>query len=268
MEDANKVIVTDCITGLGTEEYVGYLFHGLCTGGRCLFAFNEKEFEMMRGSYAIIRKTEAVHNVRPSKDFRVRVVYISPDIIELSTPQSNYGMRGQLALYLNPVMQLTDAQAEKCRQDIINIDYRMADTDNHFRHDTIINAVQTLILDSFDFHSRLYGDTAVSSHYAEIMRQFMAMLDRGDYRTNREVSYYASELCITPKYLSEVAKSVSGYGANFWINRYTMLDISRLLRDKNLSFVQISNMFGFSSPAYFSRYVQKNLGLNPTEYRG
>lgn len=70
MEYANKVIVTDCITGLGTEEYVGYLFHGLCIGGRCLFAFNEKEFEMMRGSYAIIRKTEAVHNVRPSKDFR------------------------------------------------------------------------------------------------------------------------------------------------------------------------------------------------------
>ena len=24
----------------------------------------------------------------------------------------------------------------------------------------------------------------------------------------------------------------------------------------------------FSSPAYFSRYVQRNLGLNPTEYRG
>ena len=127
---------------------------------------------------------------------------------------------------------------------------------------------QTLILDSFDFHSHLYGDTEVSTHYATIMRQFMVMLNRGDYRKNREVTYYASELCVTPKYLSEVAKSVSGYGANFWINRYTMLDISRLLRDKNLSFVQISNMFGFSSPAYFSRYVQKNLGLNPTEYRG
>lgn len=44
-------------------------------------------------------------------------------------------------------------------------------------------------------------------------------------------------------------------------------DISRLLRDKSLSFVQISDMFGFSSPSYFSRYVQQNLGLNPTDYR-
>ena len=72
---------------------------------------------------------------------------------------------------------------------------------------------------------------------------------------------------MTSKYLSEVSKKVSGYAANYWINRYTILDISRLLRDKSLPFVHISDMFGLSSPAYFSRYVQQNLGLNPTDYR-
>ena len=46
------------------------------------------------------------------------------------------------------------------------------------------------------------------------------------------------------KYLSEVSR-VSGYTANYWINRYTTLDISRLLRDKSLTFVRISDMFGF-----------------------
>lgn len=93
------------------------------------------------------------------------------------------------------------------------------------------------------------------------------MLEDGTYREHREVSYYVDCLCITSKYLSEVLKKVSRYAANYWINRYTILDISRLLRDKSLTFVQISDMFGFSSPAYFSRYVQQNLGLNPTDYR-
>jgi len=81
------------------------------------------------------------------------------------------------------------------------------------------------------------------------------------------VAWYADQLCITPKYLSEVTKEISGFAANFWINRYTVLEISRLLQDKSLTFVQISDMLGFSSPAYFTRYVQKNLGANPTEYR-
>lgn len=54
---------------------------------------------------------------------------------------------------------------------------------------------------------------------------------------------------------------------DFYARIHARSDISRLLRDKSLSFVQISDMFGFSSPSYFSRYVQQNLGLNPTDYR-
>ena len=100
------------------------------------------------------------------------------------------------------------------------------------------------------------------------MSRFLNMLENGMYREHREVNWYADKLCVMPKYLSEVSRKVSGYAANYWINRYTVLDISRLLRDKSLTFVRISDMFGFSSPAYFSRYVQQHLGVSPTEYRG
>ena len=133
--------------------------------------------------------------------------------------------------------------------------------------ETLINAMQAAILDFFDFHASLYGQSDISTQNASIMSRFLKMLEEGMYREHREVSYYADCLCVTSKYLSEVSKKVSGYAANYWINRYTILDISRLLRDKSLSFVQISDMFGFSSPAYFSRYVQQNLGLTPTGYR-
>ena len=30
------------------------------------------------------------------------VIYVTPDFIEISTPQSNYGMKGQLALFNIP----------------------------------------------------------------------------------------------------------------------------------------------------------------------
>ena len=108
----------------------------------------------------------------------------------------------------------------------------------------------------------------VQSQSATVMQRFINMLERGDYRKNREVTYYASELCIAPKYLSEISKSITGNSANWWINRFTVLDISRQLRNRSLSFVDISEMFNFSSPAYFSRYVQRYLGESPSEYRG
>ena len=68
--------------------------------------------------------------------------------------------------------------------------------------------------------------------------------------------------------LSEISKSITGNTAHWWINRFTVLDISRQQRDRSLSFVDISELFNFSSPAYFSRYVQRYLGSSPSEYRG
>ena len=93
------------------------------------------------------------------------------------------------------------------------------------------------------------------------------MLEQGEYERNRNIGYYADKLCVTSKYLSEVSKKASGLPANYWITRYTSLEISRLLRDKSLSFTDISDRFGFSSLSHFSRYVQNNLGATPTDFR-
>ena len=84
-----------------------------------------------------------------------------------------------------------------------------------------------------------------------VSTHFLSLLESGEYREYREVIWYADKLCVTSKYLSEVSKSVSGYAANFWINRCMVLDIPRLLRDRSQTFVQISEMFHSSSPAYF-----------------
>lgn len=267
MESTENIIISHTLDELGTEARLGYLAHAFCTGGSCRFLFNGKEFELHEGDLMIVRKAKLVERIEPSVDFRVTVIYVTPGFIELSTPQSNYGMKGQLALFLNPVMRLTPEQQEVCRRDFLMVEHRLADTGHHFYRDTLIAAVQMLILDFFDFHSHLYGETDISTQTASIMNRFLSMLEDGTYRTNREVTHYADRLCVTPKYLSEVSKKVSGYSANYWINRYTTLDIARLLKDKSLTFVRISDMFGFSSPAYFSRYVQRNLGVNPTEYR-
>lgn len=276
MEEQKNIVVADSLRHLRGNSYSffceadccnGKLIHALCTGGSCRFAFNGREFELREGDLMIVRKGKLIEWVHPSDDFKVKIIYINSDFINLCTPQSNYGTKGQLALFLNPVMHLTPEQQEVCRGDFRMVEQRLADTGHHFRRDMLIAAVQMLILDFFDFHSHLYGETGVSTQSAAIMNRFLSMLEDGTYRRHREVSYYADRLCVTSKYLSEVSKKVSGYAANYWINRYTALDIARLLKDKSLTFVRISDMFGFSSPAYFSRYVQRNLGMNPTEYR-
>ncbi len=267
MEQQKDLIITDRLDDIGTHPYREYLGHALCLGGSCHLVFNGAELEMKQGDLMIVRRGKLVEKIKPEKDFRVVIVYVSSKLIELSTPQSNYGMKGQLALFLNPIMNLTATQFEQCKRNFDDLQIRMLQTEHKFYNDLMVNKVQAMIIDFFDFHATLYEETDVSTQYATLMNRFLSLLESGEYRSHREVTWYADKLCVTSKYLSEVSKAVSGYAANFWINRYTALDISRLLRDKTLSFVQISDMFHFSSPAYFSRYVLHNLGVNPTEYR-
>ena len=267
MEPLNDVIIEDSLEGIGSGRYENYLAHALCLGGSCSFTFNGSRFGLREGDLMIVRKGKLVDDIRPSDGFVVKVLYVTAQFIELCTPQTNYGMKGQLSLFLNPVMNLDAGQRFVCERDFRWIAYRLAQTNHTFYRELLINAVQSAILDFFDFHSVINNESDISTQSALLMNRFLDMLENGDYRHHREVSYYADALCVTPKYLSEVSKMVSGYAANYWINRYTSLDIARLLRDKSLTFARISDMFNFSSPAYFSRYVQRTLGVNPSQYR-
>ena len=264
----NEIIIRNSLEGIGEGEVALHLAHILCLEGNCGIDYNDTTFTIREKDCTIIRATQLVTAVRPSADFRAEIIYVDPVFIEKSTPNNNYGMRGSLSLAQDPVMHLTDEEFDRCRRDFTEVGRRRIMVWHHFLDDLMVSTIQTLILDFYDFHARINGLVEVQSQSATVMQRFIGMLERGDYRQNREVTYYASELCIAPKYLSEISKSITGNSANWWINRFTVLDISRQLRDRSLSFVDISEMFNFSSPAYFSRYVQRYLGESPSEYRG
>ena len=269
MEDqlTRNIIIRDSLLGMGKDDLAGYLAHAYCYEGECRLCFNGNKYLFSKGDCMVIRRTDLVTLIEPGEGFCVKVIYVTPDFIEVSTPQSNYGMRGQLSLFQNPVMHLNEDQQKVCALDFDFIERKLALERHNFHRDAMINAIQCMIIDLFDFHACLYGNEKVTTQYAALMEQFLGMLDRGDFRTRRETSYYASELCVTAKYLSEVCKQVSGFPASYWIGRYTALDISRSLRDRSKTLTRIADDYGFSSSAYLTRYVQKYLGQSPTDFR-
>lgn len=266
-DDFRHIIVADSLDGIGKGELAGYLMHAYLHQGVCEFTYNENPYKMEAGDCAIIRRGDLVTDFSVSDDCKMDVVYVTPEFIEISTPQSNYGMKGSLALFNNPVMHLTPDQQKVCALDFDYIKRRLALTSHNFHRDAMINAIQCMIIDFFDFHASLFGNEKITSQYADLMNRFIALLEQGDFRQNREISYYADKLFVTPKYLSDVSKKISGFAANYWINRYTILDISRQLRNRRKTLTELSDYYGFSSPSYFTRYVQKYLGAKPTDMR-
>lgn len=243
------------------------VIHALCLKGSCRFTYNSEEFELSEGDLLISRKCELIVNLRPSDDFEIMNLVATWDFIDRAMPRSNYGVKGSISLYVNPVMHLNESQRRVCFSDFNMIAWRLDHPENKFYNEVLAAALQMTILDFYDFHACIYGEIDISNQKSYVMNRFIELLEAGKYREHRSVSYYAGEICVTPKYLSEVSRKVSGFSANYWIDRYTTAEITRLLRDKRLRLTEIAELFGFSSASYFTRYVQRNIGLTPTQYR-
>ena len=191
MDYQKDIIVIDKLGVVPTDSEVEYLAHLLCLGGTCRYRFNERDFELHAGDLSIIRKRKLIEKTEPSDDFRCKIIYAKPGFIDLCTPQSNYGMKGSLALFLNPVMHLTPEQQIVCRRDFDLLEQRIADTEHRFYRETLVNAMQAAILDFFDFHARIYGESDISTQNASIMNRFLKMLEAGTYREHRGTSPYS-----------------------------------------------------------------------------
>ena len=263
----NSIIVSDRLDGVFDVELRNHFTHAYCTAGQCEMTYNGEGIRVAKGDCMIIIANQLVTAIRPSENFRVKVIYIEVGFLEACTPHTSYGVTGGLTMFVNPVMHLNEREQWLCERDFDEVAQRLREPHRYFQGDAMMAVTQTMFCDFYEFHARIYGQPQVSALTASVMKRFIDMLERGDYRRSREVGYYADKLCVTPKYLSEVCRKVSGYSANFWINRYATIDIARLLRDKSLSLTDIADMYGFTSQSHFTRYVQQNLGATPSVFR-
>ncbi len=99
-----------------------------------------------------------------------------------------------------------------------------------------------------------------------LFKQFEREL-RLNYKREREVSFYADKLCITPKYLSAIVLEQTGKSALKVINEYVTNECQALLLSTNLTLQQISDKLNFPSQAIFSKFFKRMTGLSPRDYR-
>lgn len=98
------------------------------------------------------------------------------------------------------------------------------------------------------------------------LRKFMELLSR-DKGIHRSVSYFANELCYTPKHFSKVIKQACGRTPSDLINEAAMEQIKYRLKHSDKSIKEIAEEFNFPNQSFFGKYVKAYLGTSPASYR-
>lgn len=105
-----------------------------------------------------------------------------------------------------------------------------------------------------------------SRRVGDIFKRFFISVNK-NVTEHREVSFYAEELCISPKYLNVICKKITSNSASTLIDHIATKTASSLLRDQSLSIGQVSGMMNFKEQAAFTKFFKKMTGMTPTGFR-
>lgn len=105
-----------------------------------------------------------------------------------------------------------------------------------------------------------------SHRHIEIVLSFFHLLTE-HISLSRSPSYYASMLNISPVYLNEIVKEVTGMSATLYIRNELILQAKRLLVYTDLAIKEISDKLGVDDYAYFSRIFTQTTGVSPSTFR-
>lgn len=262
-----KIAASTDFRKINSEDFYGCIVHLLCTSGEGGFVYNGKPFTIKKGDIAVVNQPQLACDIRQSEDFSCEYVVAPSKLLHGLLPANNFSIQGCILLFDDPVIHVSPEDAENFRCDLANIRRRISQQDHHFYDEMTGSLLQTMIYDLFDFQVKSGATVLTTDRVGYITTQFFALLKSGKPGTEREVSYYADQLHVSPKYLSDTIKRVTGTSVSTYINRAAAAIIKSHLDDSSLSITQIADEMHFTSVSYFSRYCTKHLGMSPARYR-
>ncbi|MDE6154095.1 MAG: AraC family transcriptional regulator [Muribaculaceae bacterium] len=110
------------------------------------------------------------------------------------------------------------------------------------------------------------GHRPVRSRKVNYVHEFMRLLQQ-HYRKERTVSFYAGQLCISPKYLSLLVREVTGRTAAAIIDQFVINEAKNMLRFSGYTIQQVAYKLNFPNQSAFGKYFKHITGVSPTSFR-
>lgn len=100
----------------------------------------------------------------------------------------------------------------------------------------------------------------------EIAGKFMVLVDN-HCEQQHSLDWYASELCLSTRYVANTVKETLGINASAFIERALMQRAKNLLVMTRKSIQEIAEQLGFQNQSHFGTFFKRHEGISPAAYR-
>lgn len=248
-------------------RYTNFYVFGLVTQGELHYDVDTIERTVQAGQLIVVSEKRVVDNYHCSADLQGKVMAMSTSFFREVIRDMAYLSSMFLFTRSHPVQQVSGRESERLLSFHSMIRERLEDTDNNFQHHLVRTLMQAMF---YDMSSVIYRfrDLAIGRHsrIEELFAQFIRLVE-ANCRQERRVGWYAEQMGITPKYLSEAVKEVSKNTPTEWIDNYVTLAIRLMLKDTTKTIKDISAELNFSNQSFLGKYFRLHVGMSPSEYR-
>lgn len=252
----------------GTWE-INMVVFVVCLKGQLRYSETDKIITLKPGDVLIRVPGSMVSDCMVSPDFECKVLCMSPDVFAKHSTETDFFDKA-LRVIDNPVIDMgynsDSIKLMQAYETILKIKSKHNKQQNYkiiITH--IVECLLYEILNKIPVNDSLELRQVHGSKYI-LFNRFIELLMK-DKGISRSVKSYATQLHVSPKYLSVVCRKFSGKSAFDWINETLEKEIERMLHYTDLSAKEISIRLAFPDCSFFSKYVRRHFNMTVLQYR-
>ncbi len=275
--DSDELVVMENIgtvpSGVVCLQNHGVIF--FITEGRAQLEYDGHVVQLQKNDLFLYMVHSTATNFMASSDFNCRQIWFSRSELWNIDIYNLISVADMSQLKLHPVVHLSDDDIKLCDTYFQLLCSRMKSSTSALTPDIVRSLLGTIMLELLSIMRRnseraveevRHEDINSSLHKKRIVDDFMRLVEESDGRIRR-VDDFASQLNVTPKYLSTILKEVMNRRPSTYIQLYTLKAIERRLRFTDMTMQEIANDLNFPNPSFFGKYCKEHLGMTPLEYR-
>ncbi len=245
---------------------MGCILVGLCLRGEARYTVDTEERVVKPNDVIIISEGQVVNNSHLSDDLSGIAIMMSENFFN----EVMQGVHDMSSLFLfsrsHPVFGLRADEAENLIDYFRMIQDKVETVKHNFRRDVVRSLISAMIYDISHVMYDVQQGTVKQTRAESIFTDFIKLVEQ-NFRSERRVSWYGEQLCITPKYLSETVKAVSRRTPNEWIDKYVTLELRVQLKNTAKSIKEIADELHFPNQSFLGKYFKEHVGISPSKYR-
>ena len=247
------------------SDYVGIV---VCHQGMFRFCVDGTSFVASMGETVFLSPGILFHVQEVSADFRYTLLFYRVEQILHMLGNTVVSMRLYSTLY---PQSCTVAHTEY--EEMLPSYARMLlDLEQKEKHDTYSLHEQKLLLMAVTYRLCSIFSASFQKEGKEMRRkietfEMLVKLIEENFMRERTVAFYADQLCLTPKYLSVIVKSVCGKTVQQLIFKAIIRRSIYLMKNTDKTIQQIASDLSFPNASSFGTFFKKHTGLSPKNYR-